>query len=99
MLQEKCKGPNFYLLAVWYHLSGNLLLNMLMYVDNSKRMDNWHPCLTFNTLMNIRHKSNWLWHVKRMYDNRMLTLMLRCRPNGWRWLGRPLKRQTSKQVY
>ena len=90
--KKRLKGPNIYLRAVQYHLSGNLLISMLMYVDNSKRMNNWHPCFTFNTLMNIRHKSNWLWHVKRMHDNRMLKIMLRYGPNGQRWVGRPLKR-------
>jgi len=90
--KKKHTGPNIYLHAIRNHLSRNLLISMLMYVDNLKRMNNWHPCFTFNTLLNIRHKSNWLWHVKRMYDNRMPKIMLRCRLNGRRWLGRPLKR-------
>jgi hypothetical protein len=39
-----------------------------------------------------RYKSNWLRHVTRMYSNRMTKIMLICRPNGRRWLGRSLKR-------
>ena len=39
-----------------------------------------------------RYKSNWLRHVKRMNNNGMTKVMLNCRPNGRRRLGRPLKR-------
>ena len=39
-----------------------------------------------------RYKSHWLRHVTRMNSNRTAKIMLNCRPNGGRRLGRPLKR-------
>jgi len=49
-----------------------------------------------------RHKSNWLLgHVTRTNNNRMPKIMLKCRPNGRRRLGRLLKRlldERPKQV-
>ena len=39
-----------------------------------------------------RYKSDWLRHVIRTNSNRMPKIILNCRPNGWRRLGRPLKR-------
>jgi hypothetical protein len=41
------------------------------------------------------NKSHWLWHVTRM-NKRMPKIMLNYRPNGWRWLGRLLKRLLDK---
>jgi hypothetical protein len=38
-----------------------------------------------------RYKSNWLWHVTSMNNNRMLKIMRNCVPNGLSWLRRPLK--------
>jgi len=38
-----------------------------------------------------RYKSNWPRHVTRINNNRMTKIMLNCRPNGRRQLGRPLK--------
>jgi hypothetical protein len=38
-----------------------------------------------------RYKSNFLRRVTRMNSNRMTKIMLNCRPNGRRRLGRPLK--------
>ena len=43
-----------------------------------------------------RYKSNWLRHVTRMDNNRMLKIMLNYRPNGQIQLGRPLKRLLDK---
>jgi hypothetical protein len=40
----------------------------------------------------IRYKSNWLRHVTRMNSSRMAEIVLNCRPNGGRRLGRPLNR-------
>jgi len=37
-----------------------------------------------------RYKSNWPRYVTRMKNNRMTKIMLNCRPNGRRQLGRPL---------
>jgi len=37
-----------------------------------------------------KQKSNWLRHVTRMNSNRMPKVMLNCRPNGRRRLGRIL---------
>jgi len=39
-----------------------------------------------------RYKSNWLQHVTRMDSSRMAKILLNCRPDGRRRLGRPLKR-------
>jgi len=39
-----------------------------------------------------RYKSNWLRHITRMNSSRMTKIMLICRPNGRRRIGRPLKR-------
>jgi hypothetical protein len=39
-----------------------------------------------------RYKSNWLRHVTIVNNNRMPTIMLNCRTNGRRRLGRPWKR-------
>jgi len=39
-----------------------------------------------------RRKSNWLQHVTGMNSSRMAKIMLNCRPNGRRRLGRSLKR-------
>ena len=39
-----------------------------------------------------RYKSNWPKYVTRMNNNRMPKIILNYRPNGRRWLGRPLKR-------
>jgi len=39
-----------------------------------------------------RYKSNWPRHVTRLNSNRMTKIMLNCRPNGRRQLGRALKR-------
>jgi hypothetical protein len=39
-----------------------------------------------------RYKTNWPRHVTRMNNNKMTKIMLNCRPNGRRQLGRPLKR-------
>jgi hypothetical protein len=39
-----------------------------------------------------RYKSNELRHVTRMNSSRMAKIVLNCRPNGGRRLGRPLKR-------
>jgi len=39
-----------------------------------------------------RYKSNWLRHVIRMSSSRIAKIVLNCRPNGRRRLGRPLKR-------
>ena len=39
-----------------------------------------------------RYKSNWLRHVTGMNKKRMPKIMLNCRPNGRRRLGRHLKR-------
>ena len=36
-----------------------------------------------------RHKSDWLWYGTRM-NNSWWKVMLKCRPNGWRQLGRPV---------
>jgi len=38
------------------------------------------------------YKSNLLQHVTRMNSSRMAKIMLNCRPNGRRRLGRPLER-------
>jgi len=38
------------------------------------------------------YKSNWLRHVTGMNNNRMIEIMLNCRPNGRRRFGRALKR-------
>jgi len=43
-----------------------------------------------------RYKSNWLRHVTRMDSSRMARIVLNCRPNGRRRLGRPLKRQIRR---
>ena len=40
----------------------------------------------------IRYKSNWLQHVTGMDSSRMAKIVLNCRQNGRRRLGRPLKR-------
>ena len=45
-----------------------------------------------------RYKSDWLWHVTRTNSNRMLKIMLNCRLNGRRWLGRPLNRLLGKAI-
>jgi hypothetical protein len=47
-----------------------------------------------------RYKSNWLQHVTRMNNNRMPKIILKYRPHGWRWLGRPYKTllERPKQV-
>jgi hypothetical protein len=39
-----------------------------------------------------RYKTNWLRHVTRMDSIRMAKIMLNCRLNGRRGLGRPFKR-------
>jgi len=38
------------------------------------------------------YKSNWLLNTHRMRSNRMAKIVLNCRANGRRRLGRPLKR-------
>jgi len=43
-----------------------------------------------------RYKSNRLRHVTRMKNSRMAKIMLNCRTNGRRQLGRPLKRKLDK---
>jgi hypothetical protein len=43
-----------------------------------------------------RYKSNWLRHVPRMNSNMMTKIMLNCRRNGRRQLGRPLKRLSDE---
>jgi hypothetical protein len=43
-----------------------------------------------------RYKSNLLRHVTRMNSSRMAKIMLNCRPNGRRRLGRHLKRQLDE---
>jgi len=45
-----------------------------------------------------RYKSNWLQHVTRMSNNRMPKIMLNCRTNGRRRLGRPLKKLSDETV-
>jgi hypothetical protein len=39
-----------------------------------------------------RYKSNWVWHVTRMNNNRMSKILLNYRSNERRRLRRPLKR-------
>jgi len=39
-----------------------------------------------------RYTQNWLRHVTRMNKHRLPKIMMNYRPNGWRRLGRPLKR-------
>ena len=39
-----------------------------------------------------RQKLNWLRHVTRRNSSRMAKITLKCRPNGQRRLGKPLKR-------
>ena len=43
-----------------------------------------------------RYKLNWLGHLTRINLNRMLKIMLNCRPNGRRRLVRPLKRLSDE---
>jgi len=43
-----------------------------------------------------RYKWNWPRHVTRMNSSRMAEIMMNCRPNGQRRLGRPLKRLVDK---
>jgi DNA-binding FadR family transcriptional regulator len=43
-----------------------------------------------------RYKSNFLRHITRMENNRMLKLMLNYMRNGRRRLGRPLKRRLDE---
>ena len=45
-----------------------------------------------------RQKSNWLRHVTRMDSSRMAKIVLNCRPNGRRQLGRALKRLLDEAV-
>jgi len=44
-----------------------------------------------------RYKSNSLRRVTRMKSSRVARVMLKCRPNGWRLLGRHLKRQLDAE--
>ena len=51
----------------------------------------WEFSITFKPQYKD-NKSKWLLHITRMDNNMMPKIMLNCRPNGRRRLGRPLKR-------